>query len=525
VLNVLGPHAAFNAKYDSQERQDQQASICKPGTHTRVIDQIMEWAVNENDRTHPICWLYGPAGTGKSSVAHTIAETLTDEGWLVLTFFFSRGRHDRTALIKVFTTLAYQLAASRTLLPSAQQSIGQAIANFGTQFHRLVADTIMSPASVPQIIIIIDGLDECDSPAHQTLLVKLLVEIPSVLASRARFLVTSRPEEQIVNEFEIPAARNVIQCLHLYDFDAREDILQVCWDGFAKIAGSIQWKGIIPTSWPSKAEMEEVVQKSEGIFIYISTLLRFVGEGDGLPQNKLQYALKAHTGLDGIYNQVLAFSGKENHQVVIMAISNLQESFTIVELGEFLDLSPAQIKLALQGMRSILNIPEDNNNAILPYHASLGDFVRDNTRSKDHFGSFSVQHGTMMMQCIQLATARIDPGSAKIPAKPTLYACWNWSFHLAEMLACPNGLADNRSQIQLLKNFLSKLKKLEWLRCWLYALHDGDDHGRNYLIFNKNNLEIAEKRLQVYICNHCLQVFKFMTVYLIRSKFYNHPRN
>jgi AAA ATPase domain len=517
VLNVLEPYAAFNAKYNSRERQDQQASICMPGTRTRVIDQIMEWATNENDRTNPICWLYGPAGTGKSSVAHTIAESLTEKGWLVLTFFFSRSGRDRTSLTKVFTTLAYQLAASKALLPSAQQLIGEAIqdrsvfsANFGIQFHRLVADPIMFHESVPQIIIIIDGLDECDSPAYQTLLVKLLVEMPSMLASRARFLVTSRPEEQIVNEFGIPAARNVTQHLPLYDFDAREDIMQVCRDGFAKIARSIQWKGIIPTSWPSETEMGEVIWKSEGIFIYISTLLRFVGEGDGLPQDKLHYALKAHIGLDGIYHQVLGFSGKENHQVVIMAISNLRGSFTIMELGKFLDLTPAQIKSALQGMRSILNIPDDNNDAILPYHASLGDFVQDSTRSKGHFGTLSVQHGTMMKQCIRLAITMIDPGSAKIVSKPALYACRNWCFHLAAMLASPDGLANNRSQIQPLKNFLLNLKQTEWLRCWLYALHDGAHGGCNYVISNNEKLEEAEEQLQVQTslqhCNHC---FKF----------------
>lgn len=203
VLEMLKPHAAFNAEYNSQERQDQHASICEPGTRERVIKDISEWAMD--DHAQPICWLHGPAGTGKSSIASTIAKEFLDKQSVVLTFF-SRGRTDCNALTKLFATLAYQLAAYKAL-PSAQQSIGKAIqsdprvlaANFETQFHKLVVDPIMAvmagPPSMPKIPIIIDGLDECDSDTHQTQLIKLLVKTAPALFPHACFLVTSRSEE------------------------------------------------------------------------------------------------------------------------------------------------------------------------------------------------------------------------------------------------------------------------------------------------------------------------------------------
>ena len=197
VLDLLKPYCAFNAGYNSQERQDQQASICKQGIHKHVINQIVGWA--EKDCTCSICWLYGPAGTGKSSIAHTIATHFIDKGWVALTFFFSCGRANHIAITKLFATLAYLLAVSK-VLPAAQQAIGQAIqedpsiltANFETQFHNLVVDPILASAqSLPKIIIIIDGLDECDSSPHQALLIKLLVKQTPALSSCARFLVTS----------------------------------------------------------------------------------------------------------------------------------------------------------------------------------------------------------------------------------------------------------------------------------------------------------------------------------------------
>ena len=185
VLDALKPYTIFGVEYNSQERQDQQATVCQPGTRERVISQIMEWAENRDDRSRPICWLHGPAGTGKSSIAHTIAETFSEKHWLVLNFFFSHvNRPDRTSLSKFFTTIAYQLAASEAL-PSAQQSIGQVIlkdprvltANFETQLQKLICGPIAADTpSRPHIFIIIDGLDECESHAHQTQLVKLLAK-------------------------------------------------------------------------------------------------------------------------------------------------------------------------------------------------------------------------------------------------------------------------------------------------------------------------------------------------------------
>jgi NACHT domain len=364
----------------------------------------------------PICWIYGPAGTGKSSVAHTIAKQCTDKQSIVLTFFFSRGRVDRTALTKVFTTLAYRLAASEAL-PSAQQSIKHAIqrdpsilsANFEAQFQQLVLQPIMAGSlpSMPQIIIIIDGLDECDY-IHQTPLIKLLVEKAPALFPLAWFLVTSQPEEQIRNEFRIAAATT--QQIALYDYSAVDDIWRVCHSGFAEIARTQdwEWQQYMPNPWPSDAEIGQVVQKSEGIFIYISTLLKFVGEGDDLPQNKLQVALKAHAGLDSIYCQVLASARGANKQLVLSAIILLQQTLSITELGELLQLSPAKVRIALHGTRSILNIPQSDAEAVVPYHASIGDFVQDSTRSEGHFSSLSKQHGIILQKCIQLVTAGME---------------------------------------------------------------------------------------------------------------------
>ena len=436
----------------------------------------MEWAENRDDQSRPICWLHGPAGTGKSSIAHTIAETYTEKHWLVLNFFSHANRPDRTSLSKFFTTIAYQLAASEAL-PSAQQFIGQVIqkdprvltANFETQLQKLICGPIAADTpskSTPHIIIIIDGLDECESHAHQTQLVKLLTELSPSLSPYVRFLVTSRPEEQIIHEFHA-AAQDSTLSVALGDFEAVNDIWKVCHSGFAEIA--TRWGMHIPNDWPSDKEIKQVVERSQGIFIYLTTLLKFVGERGDLPQMKLKEALTTDVvGLDSIYLQVLESAPGKKRHLVISAIILIQEPLAIVDLEELLHLTPGEIRVALDGTRSILNIPEIDDKAVVPYHASLGDFVQDKARSRNQF---STKDNIILEHCIQVVMQMISAETSGKYSRAILYACQNWSYHLASCLGEEQLGSISMIQVQALEGFVSKVKQ-QGLRYWLYGLYD-----------------------------------------------------
>lgn len=55
------------------------------------------------------------AGTGKSTIAQTIARTLTKQKRLAANFIFSRGRGDLSDTGKFFSIVAIQLAALKLL--------------------------------------------------------------------------------------------------------------------------------------------------------------------------------------------------------------------------------------------------------------------------------------------------------------------------------------------------------------------------------------------------------------------------
>ena len=81
---------------------------CLKGTREAILNEIEHWTGDFSASS--VCWLNGLAGTGKSTIAQTIAETLFTDGWLGASFFCSRDFEDRSNLRLIFPTLAVQLA-------------------------------------------------------------------------------------------------------------------------------------------------------------------------------------------------------------------------------------------------------------------------------------------------------------------------------------------------------------------------------------------------------------------------------
>src|ERR1700753_3722944 len=81
---------------------------CLKGTRRGVLNEIELWAGDFNKL--PVYWLNGLAGTGKSTIAQTVAERMFADGRLGASFFCSRDFEDRRNLHFIFPTLAVQLA-------------------------------------------------------------------------------------------------------------------------------------------------------------------------------------------------------------------------------------------------------------------------------------------------------------------------------------------------------------------------------------------------------------------------------
>jgi hypothetical protein len=208
-----------------------------PDTRTQVLDEIMGWVRGDsvggtsnnivsgdsNGSCLPrIYWLNGMAGTGKSTVARTIARRCLAEGRLGASFFFSRGGGEletaRTFVTSITVQLAHLPASSQ--LPAdrgrpelragicdavrAQPDIAQkALVDQWRQLvlppcERLRAIEARRPQSPPcmPLIIVVDALDECRDTNEIDFVIALLSETSGLAAAGLQIFLTRGPRYQ-----------------------------------------------------------------------------------------------------------------------------------------------------------------------------------------------------------------------------------------------------------------------------------------------------------------------------------------
>ncbi|KAG1880417.1 hypothetical protein C8R48DRAFT_795856 [Suillus tomentosus] len=86
------------------------AKQCLLGTRTNILSQITEWINSSGDSVPRVMWLSGPAGKGKSAIAHTIANWFEETGGIGSCFCFDRHREADRRHKKIFPTIARDLA-------------------------------------------------------------------------------------------------------------------------------------------------------------------------------------------------------------------------------------------------------------------------------------------------------------------------------------------------------------------------------------------------------------------------------
>ena len=202
AVQTLLPRAD-GAQINSPLREHERS--CLPGTRTDVLQEIKTWAEDGNDK-RCVFWLSGMAGTGKSTIARTVAREHLAQNQLGTSFFFSRDGGDLGNARKFFTAIAFQLIQrSPGLKPGILKAINEKL-DMGTltlreQWELLILRplALLSPELLQQpLLLVVDALDECEGERDVRLILQLLASasthIPTI---RLRVLMTSRPETSI----------------------------------------------------------------------------------------------------------------------------------------------------------------------------------------------------------------------------------------------------------------------------------------------------------------------------------------
>lgn len=186
------------------------------------------------------------AGTGKSIISRTVAQSFVVKGQLGASFFFKRGESDRGNASRVFTTVTRQLALQiPALIPYLQTAIDANPVISGKslkeQFEKLIyeplRDVMHPPPHTSKLVIVVDALDECEREGDIKTILYLLSQTQHLKSVHVRIFLTSRQELPIRLGFKKMSA-NAHQDVLLHDVPQatiHHDISAFLKDEFAKI--------------------------------------------------------------------------------------------------------------------------------------------------------------------------------------------------------------------------------------------------------------------------------------------------
>ncbi|KAF7364354.1 NACHT domain-containing protein [Mycena sanguinolenta] len=422
-IDLLHSAVALAALHDSVESFPQPK--CHPDTRTEILRSLHEWSL-ETDPSSAILWLYGPAGAGKSAIMQTLARELRTDARLGASFFFKRGHATRGDGKTLFTTIAYQLAVSASWLKApiscvVEEDPSVIARDIETQLRELISEPSQrcnAEGDGEPMIIVIDGLDECEGKHIQEEILRALRHATSHYRLPFRFIVASRPEPHICELFEAPfyagayCAFNVEQSF--------EDVRTYLGDEFARIQREHRTMATIQSPWPAPAILEDLVLKSSGHFIYASTVIKFIDDKNYRPTERLAVVLQdgndtdaqdsAFDALDQLYMNILSSAPRQAELLPLLcAIANFD--FHPEMLDRLLGLAEGDARLLLRGLHSVLCIPDEADyysHPISSYHASFFDFLDHPKRAQNFYVGMDQQRTDLARSLLRMFTGEFQ---------------------------------------------------------------------------------------------------------------------
>jgi AAA ATPase domain len=255
-----------------------QGKGCLFGTRTEIIDKILAWIKSINRREQAkIYYLYGVAGVGKTSIAHTIARHCDDEGFLMTSFFFDGQVAEKNRPKMLFSTMARNLAdmhagLRRQLVHAIEDTRSLAGATISVHFRELILKTSRSLPDGQPLVMIVDALDEGRADEARQVLQILRDEVPK-LPGNFRILLTARLTPDLESYF-FRANPNHITRLHLQPSNLTDsDDISIYSRHKLK---DVALQKDLGDEWPDPVLFDDFVSRSGGLFIWVSTVYEFL---------------------------------------------------------------------------------------------------------------------------------------------------------------------------------------------------------------------------------------------------------
>ena len=339
-------------------------------------------------------------------------------------FFWSRSAAGRNNEERLIASLAYQLL---TAIPHLRHLIEEAIATDPYIFTRSLAAQMESLIIHPMKrafennrkgrvdfespkVIILDGLDECATQEAQQSILRVIADSVRKFPIPICFLIASRPEKAIRDSFNDQPFLTITARLVLDDrYHPDDDIKLFLVESFESVKRTHELRSLLPRVWPTDDEIDQLVRKSSGQFIYAATVVKFVKSSRGRPNEQLDIILGTAAAadaapfaeLDGLYCRIFSLVSKDHlpRALEVLSVAFLVETYgehlTARRIETILSYRRGELQLILMDLHSVLYVPVlkseddedefDEENKLRVLHASLQDFLMDASRSREFY--------------------------------------------------------------------------------------------------------------------------------------------
>ncbi|KAG1895037.1 uncharacterized protein F5891DRAFT_1194707 [Suillus fuscotomentosus] len=357
ILEFSGMAYAEAAGLDTRKR-------CLQETRIDILSDIMGWINDNRDDVPRVLWLSGPAGTGKSSIAHTIANSFIGVGGLGSCYCFDRNTEDRHK--KVFITIARDLADRH---PEMRRALAHAVKNQTAlkttpdviqQWQKLVIEPLgkLSGSPVGPVVTVIDALDESGEA------VETHSDILRILSGKLRDptinLITKLPKN-----FRILKWQNAISAPTYQKLEGLPDFGSKDFTALAKKADNL-------SEWARLALSHDPVEREHLLYDMYDFILTQITPKD------------RHASLRSQQTQLAVFRS------VMGQILGTAETLPLNSLNamrsHFRDESEHyKVEVIVEHMGSLLSGTTNSSTPIRPLRASFHDFLTDQSHAGDFF--------------------------------------------------------------------------------------------------------------------------------------------
>jgi hypothetical protein len=447
---------------------------CLPNTRTALLHTIAEWAKNKDGK--PIFWLSGMAGTGKSTIARTAAQSFAEAGQLGASFFFKKGEGECGNASRFFSTIATDLVAREPgMLPGIRKALDEDSAlsqrALKDQFEKLILHPLwgvqQARSTALAYVVVIDALDECEREEDIRAILPLLTRTKDIRLVSLRVLVTSRPELHIRLGFkQMPNGTYQDLVLHEVAKNTIEHDIRLFYE---HELSAIRQARKLSLDWPTTDQIQALVDLAVPLFIFAATVCRYIGTKGGHPEgylnNVLQYQKLTFSQLDRTYlpvlEQLLVEQEEDEKEAwlhafreVVGSIVVLEKPLSIASLARLLQVPQKEVECRLDALHSVLSVPDSEDVPIRLLHLSFREFLVG--RQRQGKSLFWVDgrdtHKNLASHCLKLMSklsglrqnmcsllspgvlrSEIDEGIIASNLSPELqYACRYWVNHLKQ---------------------------------------------------------------------------------------------